>query len=36
MFGVLRIDGKRLEYDFHVASPGGEAVLYDTLRIKKR
>ena len=35
MFGVLRIDGNRLEYDFLVASPGGEAVLYDTLRIMK-
>jgi hypothetical protein len=35
MFGVLRVDGRRLMYDFYVVAPGGEPVLYDTLRILK-
>lgn len=35
MFGVLRIDGNRLKYDFYAAAPGGEPELYDTLRILK-
>jgi len=37
MFGVLRVTGDRLAYDFYVVSTNGLAapVLYDTLRIHK-
>jgi len=37
MFGLLRIAGNRLEYDFYVVATNGVAapVLYDTLRVYK-
>ena len=36
MFGVLRIDGNRLSYDFYMIDPDdGSHVLYDKLRIQK-
>lgn len=35
MFGVLRVEGKRLRYDFYVAESGGGATLYDTFGIQK-
>ena len=37
MFGVLRIDGNRLSYDFYMIDPAnGSHVLYDKLRILKQ
>lgn len=35
MFGVLRVDGDRLTYDFYVAETDGTATLFDTLGILK-
>lgn len=35
MFGVLRVNGKRLTYDFYVAEPNGGATLYDSFGILK-
>jgi hypothetical protein len=36
MFGVLRVDGHRLSYDFYMIDPdNGSHVLYDKLRIYK-
>lgn len=35
MFGVLRVNGKRLTYDFYVAEPNGQATLYDSFGILK-
>ena len=37
MFGVLRVDGRRLSYDFYMIDPAnGSHVLYDKLRILKQ
>ncbi len=36
MFGVIRIKGKRLSYDFLTVDANGAATLYDTLRVLKR
>ena len=37
MFGVLRVDGNRLSYDFYMIDPAnGSHVLYDKLRILKQ
>lgn len=35
MFGVLRVNGNRLTYDFYVAEPNGGATLYDRFGIVK-
>lgn len=35
MFGVLRIDGRRLVYDWYVVDSDGSFALYDTLRVRK-
>ena len=35
MFGVLRVNGNRLDYDFYVAEADGTATLYDSLGILK-
>ena len=35
MFGVMRVDGRRLSYDFYVVDLDGSHVLYDKLRIHK-
>ena len=36
MFGVIRVDGNRLSYDFYMIDPdNGSHVLYDKLRINK-
>ena len=35
MFGVIRIDGRRLSYDFYMVDDNGSHVLYDKLRISK-
>ena len=35
MFGVIRIDGLRLSYDFYMVDDDGSQVLYDKLRILK-
>ena len=35
MFGVIRVDGCRLSYDFYVVDLDGSSALYDTLRILK-
>ena len=33
MFGVLKIKGDRLAYDFYVAEEDGTSTLVDTLRV---
>ena len=35
MFGILRVDGRRLSYDFYVAEPNEAATLFDFLGIVK-
>ena len=35
MFGVIKIDGLRLSYDFYVVEKDGSSVLFDKLRILK-
>ena len=36
MFGILRVDGRCLSYDFYMVDPAdGSHVLYDKLRIRK-
>ena len=35
MFGVLRVEGRRLVYEAYVVGTNGTATLYDTLRISK-
>ena len=35
MFGVLKIKGDRLAYDFYVAEEAGTSTLVDTLRVCK-
>lgn len=35
MFGVLRVNGNRLTYEFYVAEPNGGATLYDSFGILK-
>ena len=35
MFGVIRVDGCRLSYDFYIVDLDGSSALYDTLRILK-
>ena len=35
MFGVLRVNGLRLAYDWYVVDSDGSFARYDTLRIRK-
>ena len=35
MFGIIRVDGRRLSYDFFVVDPDGSHGLFDKLRIAK-